>query len=75
MFESINVNGTVNIIEFCKEFSIYMNHISTTSVSASIQDIENPIKFEEHTLYIGQNYYEIYILALNSKQNTRYGKQ
>lgn len=62
LFESINVNGTVNIIEFCKEFSIYMNHISTTSVSASIQDIENPIKFDEHTLYIGQNYYDnIYI--------------
>ena len=39
-----------------------MNHISTTSVSASIQDIENPIKFDEHTLYIGQNYYDnIYI--------------
>ena len=62
LFESINVNGTVNIIEFCKEFSIYMNHISTASVSASIQDIENPIKFDEHTLYIGQNYYDnIYI--------------
>ncbi len=39
-----------------------MNHISTASVSASIQDIENPIKFDEHTLYIGQNYYDnIYI--------------
>lgn len=62
LFESINVNGTVNIIEFCKEFSIYMNHISTTSISASISDTDKPIKFDEHTLYIGQNYSDnIYI--------------
>lgn len=62
LFESINVNGTVNIINFCKEFSIYMNHISTTSISASILNTDNLIKFDEHTLYIGQNYADnIYI--------------
>lgn len=62
LFESVNVNGTVNMIEFCKEFSIYMNHISTTSVSASISDTDKHINFDEHTLYIGQNYTDnIYI--------------
>lgn len=62
LFESINVAGTINIIEFCKEFSIYMNHISTTSVSASILDSDKPVKFDEHSLYVGQNYEEnIYI--------------
>lgn len=62
LFELINVTGTINIIEFCKEFSIYMNHISTTSVSASIIDSDKPVKFDEHSLYVGQNYEEnIYI--------------
>ncbi len=62
LFELINVTGTINIIEFCKKFSIYLNHISTTSISASIPDAQKVIKFDEHTLYIGQNYEEnIYI--------------
>jgi len=62
LFESINVTGTKNIIEFCKDFSIYMNHISTTSVSASVSDVDSPVKFDEHCLYIGQNYEDnIYI--------------
>ncbi len=62
LFELINVTGTINIIEFCKKFSIYLNHISTTSISASIPDAQKVIKFDEHTLYVGQNYEEnIYI--------------
>ena len=62
IFESINVTGTINIIDFCKEFSIYMNHISTTSVSASIPDANTPTIFDEHALYVGQNYEDnIYI--------------
>lgn len=70
LFESINVTGTINIIEFCKEFSIYMNHISTTSVSASIPDAKKPVKFNEHSLYVGQNYEDnIYI---KTKFNAEY---
>lgn len=62
LFELINVTGTNHIIDFCKDFSIYMNHISTTSVSASLPDGEKPTIFDEHALYVGQNYSDnIYI--------------
>lgn len=62
LFEAINVTGTINIIEFCKEFSIYMNHISTTSISANITETDKIVKFDEHCLYLGQNYEDnIYI--------------
>ena len=62
LFELINVTGTNHIIDFCKDFSIYMNHISTTSISASLPENAKPSIFDEHVLYIGQNYSEnIYI--------------
>lgn len=62
LFESINVNGTNNVLEFCKEFNIYLNHISTTSVSASKPGANEPTLFNEHALYVGQNYSDnIYI--------------
>lgn len=62
LFELINVTGTNHIIDFCKDFSIYMNHISTTSISASLPENSKPSIFDEHVLYIGQNYSEnIYI--------------
>lgn len=62
LFELINVTGTNNVIDFCKDFSIYMNHISTTSISASLPEESIPAVFDEHTLYIGQNYIDnIYI--------------
>ena len=62
LFELINITGTNNIIDFCKNFSIYMNHISTTSISASLPNEEKPVIFDEHSLYVGQNYLDnIYI--------------
>lgn len=62
LFELINVTGTNNIIDFCTKFSIYMNHISTTSVSAYIPESNEPVVFNEHSLYVGQNYSDnIYI--------------
>lgn len=62
LFNSINVIGTNNIIDFCKDYSIYMNHISTTSVSATLPNAEAPINFDEHCLYVGQSYEEnVYI--------------
>ena len=39
-----------------------MNHISTTSVSAYIPESNEPVVFNEHSLYVGQNYSDnIYI--------------
>ena len=62
LFELINVTGTNNIIDFCKDFSVYMNHISTTSVSSYIPESTSPVIFDEHCLYVGQNYSDnIYI--------------
>lgn len=56
VFNLVNVIGTNNIIDFCTNYSIYMNHISTTSVSASLPSANNPVVFDEHCLYVGQNY-------------------
>ena len=56
LFQSINVNGTNNVLEFCKKFNIYLNHISTTSVSASKPNADKKTLFNEHALYVGQNY-------------------
>lgn len=57
IFNLINVEGTKNIIEFCKEFHIKLNHISTISVSADfISGEELEETFSERTLYIGQPY-------------------
>ncbi len=60
LFTSTNINGTKNIIEFCKKFDIRLNHISTTSVSADFYNNSNDNNsvrnFDEHSLYIGQNY-------------------
>ena len=56
LFQSINVNGTNNVLEFCEKFNIYLNHISTTSVSASKPNSDKKTLFNEHALYVGQNY-------------------
>jgi thioester reductase-like protein len=57
-FERINVIGTQNVIEFCKESGAVLQHTSTASVSGSgtveqrLQDVE----FNESCLNIGQKY-------------------
>lgn len=56
LFELINVTGTNNIIDFCNKYSIYMNHISTTSISASMKETSKKVIFDEHCLYVGQDY-------------------
>lgn len=63
LFNTINVVGTDNIITFCKQFDILLNHISTTSVAGTtINGINQIVDFDEHCLYIGQNYNDnIYI--------------
>lgn len=60
-FNKINVKGTNNIIKFCTESHLPLNYISTTSVSGfnTSKSVKN---FDEHCLYIGQNYEDnIYI--------------
>lgn len=57
VFEKINVIGTNNVIEFCKEYHIKLNHISTLSVSADFVANKKLDKaFTEKTLFIGQPY-------------------
>ena len=73
LFEKVNVTATKNLINFCKNYNIKLNHISTLSVSANLfthlEDKEN-IYFDEHCLYIGQNYMQnVYI---NSKFKAEY---
>lgn len=63
LFNTINVVGTNHIIDFCMNFDIKLNHISTTSVCAyHIDSIDSCVPFDEHCLYIGQSYEDnIYI--------------
>ena len=57
IFELVNVTGTNNIIEFCKDFKVKLNYISTISVSADFVMNKNITEeFNEHSLYIGQTY-------------------
>lgn len=57
IFELVNVIGTNNIIEFCKKFKSKLNYISTISVSADFINNRRIIEeFNEHSLYIGQDY-------------------
>lgn len=57
IFNLVNVEGTKNVIAFCKEFHIKLNHISTISISADfIADKINEETFYENSLYIGQPY-------------------
>ena len=72
-FEDINVNGTANVIAFCKKYGKRLIHISTISVSGngekeeSIIETEENIKdkkiFTENDLYIGQNIQSVYTIT------------
>lgn len=56
VFWEINVSGTKNIIDFCKNNNIFLNHISTLSVSGNfINATTVNEKFNEHSIYIGQD--------------------
>ncbi len=62
-FESINVKGVKNIIDFCKKYGKRLLHISTISVSGiDKKDImEGQSLFTENDLYIGQDFTNIYV--------------
>ncbi len=57
LFDTINVNATNSIISFCQKFDAKLNYISTTSVCAyHANDKSDTLSFDEHCLYIGQEY-------------------
>ena len=70
LFNEINVKGTKNVVNFCKNSSKRLLHISTISVSGNgeneekIEETKENINdkkiFKESTLYIGQNITGIY---------------
>ena len=65
LFEDINVLGTQNVVDFCKENKKRLLHISTISVSGNgekienVEDLENKT-FSEKNLYIDQKINGIY---------------
>lgn len=63
LFYTVNVLGTDHMIDFCQKYRLFFNHISTTSVAANVIPSTNKIvPFDEHCLYVGQNYTDnIYI--------------
>ena len=73
LFNDINVNGTQNVIDYCKKHSKRLLHISTISVSGNGEKEENVIEtpenidekkiFKENTLYINQNISGIYAIT------------
>ena len=81
-FESINVQGTKNIIDFCKKYNKRLIHISTISVSGFGEKEEiakkteeiATLNFTEKDIYVGQNIKGVYsttklkseILVLNA---------
>ena len=68
-FNSTNVQGAKNIIQFCKDFNCKLFHLSTLSVSGNIfetdsykvADLSSDIIFNEQSLYIGQDLSNVYI--------------
>lgn len=73
LFNKINVDGTQNVVDFCKETEKRLIHISTISVSGNgekeenIEETEENINnkkiFKENTLYINQNISGIYTIT------------
>lgn len=68
LFTRINIEGTKNIIEFCKKYNKKLVHISTLSVSGNVseggneeQDISTLTYFREDNLYIGQKITNLYV--------------
>ena len=69
IFNTTNVSGTQNIIDFCLKFNCKLIHLSTLSVSGNIfetdnyqvSDLSTQTIFSEKDLYIGQDLSNIYI--------------
>ena len=73
LFNKINVEGTQNVVDFCKKVKKRLIHISTISVSGNgekeenieetADNINNKKIFKENTLYINQNISGIYTVT------------
>lgn len=73
LFNQINVEGTQNVVDFCKKNNKRLIHISTISVSGNgekeevieetKENINNKKIFKEKTLYVGQNISGIYTVT------------
>ena len=55
LFYKINVLGTRNVIEFCKQNNVRLHYISTISVSGQYTDMADKV-FTEDCFWIGQDY-------------------
>ena len=57
VFYKENIKAVQNLIKFCKNTNIVLNHISTTTVSGNFL-VSNDLNcdFDENSFYIGQNY-------------------
>lgn len=57
-FELTNVTGTQHVIDFCKKSGAVLQHTSTASVhgAGTVEQTNPNIRFDEFSLYIGQNY-------------------
>ena len=63
-FNDTNVEGTINVMEFCKQFHKKLYYVSTLSVSGNImKEDENQeiIEFKENEFYIGQDLNNVYV--------------
>ena len=63
-FNDTNVEGTINVIEFCKKFNKKLYYVSTLSVSGNIMkenEDEEIIQFKENEFYIGQDLNNVYV--------------
>lgn len=65
VFKTTNIDGTDNIVEFCKTFGKKLVHCSTMSISGELTNEEKtPQKlktFTEQDFYFGQNLENVYI--------------
>jgi amino acid adenylation domain-containing protein/thioester reductase-like protein len=53
----INVEGTQEVIDFCKRFNCFLGHVSTVSITGNYLVEQNVTGlFTERDFYIGQNY-------------------
>lgn len=69
-FEEINVNGTQNVIDFCKKTKKRLLHVSTISISGNGEKEETVVEtpeninkkklFKETNIYVGQNIKGVY---------------
>ncbi|MDO5555588.1 MAG: AMP-binding protein [Clostridia bacterium] len=65
-FEKINIDGTKNIVQFCKKYNKKLLHMSTLSISGNSNldyNNNNTQLFSERNLYINQELDNIYTIT------------